>query len=90
MKLYVGSLQYSTTESDLRTLFGEFGKINELTLAKDRYTGESKGFAFIEMKQNADADKAIKALNGTVFQGRNIKVNQAQPKAKSARWRPGI
>ena len=92
MKLYIGSLPYSTTESDLKTLFGDFGDINELSLVKDRHTGESKGFGFIEMKRNSDADKAIKALNGSVFQGRNIKVNQAQPKGKSVRgrWRPGM
>ena len=89
MKLYIGSLPYSTTESDLRTLFGDFGDINELSLVKDRHTDESKGFGFIEMKRNSDADKAIKALNGSIFQGRNIKVNQAQPKGKSGRWRPG-
>ena len=90
MKLYVGSLPYSTNESDLRALFGGFGDIDELLLVKDRHTGESKGFGFIEMKRNSDADKAIKALNGSVFQGRNIKVNQAQPKAKGSRWRPGM
>lgn len=92
MKLYIGNLPYSTTESDLRTLFGDFGDIHELSLVKDRHTGESKGFGFIEMKQNSDADKAIKALNGSVFQSRNIKVNQAQPKGKSdrGRWRPGM
>lgn len=90
MKLYIGSLPYSTTESELRALFDTFGEIHDLSLAKDRNTGESKGFAFIEMKRNADADKAIKALNGSAFQGRNIKVNQAQPKTKSTRWRPGI
>ena len=90
MKLYVGSLQYSTTESELRELFDAFGEIQELSLAKDRDSGKSKGFAFIEMKRNVDADKAIKALNGSIFQGRNIKVNQAQAKAKSARWRPGL
>lgn len=92
MKLYVGSLQFSTTESELEALFGEFGDIAELSLIKDRQTGNSKGFAFVDMKNNADADKAIKALNGSMFQGRNIKVNQAQPKAKakSTRWRPSI
>ena len=92
MKLYIGSLPYSTTESDLRTLFGDFGDIDELSLVKDRHTGESKGFGFIEMKRNSDADKAIKALNGSVFQGRNIKVNQAQSKGKGdrGRWRPGM
>ena len=90
MKLYVGSLPYSTSESDLRALFCDFGDIDELLLVKDRHTGESKGFGFIEMKRNSDADKAIKALNGSVFQGRNIKVNQAQPKAKGSRWRPGM
>jgi RNA recognition motif-containing protein len=90
MKLYVGNLPYSTTESELRVLLGEFGEINELSLVRDKYTGESKGFAFVEMKKNADADKVIKALNGSVFQGRNIKVNQAQPKEKIPRWRPGM
>lgn len=89
MKLYVGSLQYSTTETELESLFGEYGHIDELSLVKDRHTGNSKGFAFIEMKNNADADKAIKALNGSVFQGRHIKVNQVQPKSKGARWQPG-
>ena len=90
MKLYVGSLPYSTTESDLRALFDTFGEIQELSLVKDRNTDEFKGFAFIEMKRNADADKAIKALNGSFFQGRNIKVNQAQPNTKNKRWRPGM
>lgn len=90
MKLYVGSLQYSTTESELRALFNEYGKVSELSLVKDKYTGESKGFAFIEMKRNSDADQSIKALNGSVFQGKNIKVNQAQPKGKDARWHPGM
>lgn len=92
MKLYIGSLQFSTTEAELNTLFSEYGEIKELSLVTDRHTGESKGFGFVEMKRNADADKAIKALNGSLFQGRNIKVNQAQAKskAKSNRWRPGM
>ena len=92
MKLYVGSLHFSTTESELKILFGEFGATSEVLLVKDRETGKSKGFAFVEMNNNADADNAIKALNGSVFQGRNIKVNQAQPrgKVKNTRWRPGI
>ncbi len=90
MKLYVGSLPFSTIESELKTLFSDFGEIKELSLIKDRDTGKSKGFAFIEMQRNSDADKAIKALNGSLFQGRNIKVNQVQSKAKSVRWRPGI
>lgn len=92
MKLYIGSLPYSATESDLTMLFSTFGEVGELSLATDRDTGNSKGFAFIEMKRNADADKAIKTLNGSIFQGRTIKVNQVQAKAKSksVRWRPGM
>lgn len=92
MKLYFGNLQFSTTEAELNTLFSKYGEIKELSPVKDRHTGEFKGFGFIEMRRNSDADKAIKALNGSLFQGRTIKVNQAQAKSKTknTRWRPGM
>ena len=82
MKMYVGGLQYSTTDQELNELFSQFGQVESIDLIKDHISGQSKGFGFIEMP-NAAADTAIKALNGSSFQGRNIKVNQAQNKPKS-------
>lgn len=90
MKIYIGNLPYSTTEPELMTLFSEYGKVYDLSLAKDKYTGESKGFAFVEIKRSANANKAISALNGSYFQGRNINVNQAQTKRKDTGWYPGM
>ncbi len=85
MKLYVGSLSYSTTEDELLTLFSDYGSVEMVSLVKDHMSGQSKGFAFIDIPNNSHADKAIKALNGTGFQGRLIKVSQAQPKSKGSR-----
>ena len=84
MKLYVGGLNYSATEDELVRLFSGYGSIESVTLVKDTISGQSRGFGFVEVPSNADADKAIKALNGSSFQGRVIKVNQAQAKSKSA------
>ena len=80
MNLYVGNLAYSVTEEDLRQTFAEYGEVASVNIITDRYTGQSKGFGFVEMPSNSDADKAIKALNGTSLQGRPIKVNQAKPR----------
>ncbi len=80
MNLYVGNLAYSVTEEDLRQTFAEYGEVASVNIINDRYTGQSKGFGFVEMPSNSDADKAIKALNGTSLQGRPIKVNQAKPR----------
>lgn len=85
MKLYVGNLQYSSTEEDLKELFSEFGEIISINIIKDRHTGDSKGFAFVEMTDNTSGDKAIKGLNAAQFQGRSIKVNQAQDKPNNNR-----
>ena len=85
MMIYVGSLSYSTTEAELDKLFSGYGEVQSVTLVKDNFSGQSKGFGFIEIPNNADADKAIKALNGSSFQGRLIKVNQSQSKSKSSR-----
>jgi len=81
MNIYVGNLPYSVTDSDLRTTFAKFGDVSEVNLITDRFTGESKGFGFVEMSNNSQADAAIKGLNGTDLKGRTITVNQARPKS---------
>lgn len=80
MKIYVGNLPYSVTDADLRETFSSFGEVSEVNLIADRFTGESKGFGFVEMDNNSQADAAIKGLNGTDMKGRNIRVNEAKPK----------
>ncbi len=79
--LYVGNLSYDTTEDTLRTLFSEFGEIESAHLITDRYTGRSRGFAFVEMATEEAAQRARAALNGRVVDGREIKVDQAKPKS---------
>jgi RNA recognition motif-containing protein len=81
MKLYVGNLSYSVNEDDLREMFSAFGEITSAELIKDRMSGQSKGFGFVEMPNNSEADTAIKTLNGKMNDGRSLKVNQAQPKS---------
>lgn len=81
MNIYVGNLAYSVTQDDLRDAFSPYGEISSVSLITDKYSGQSKGFAFVEMPNNAEADAAIKALNETSLKGRNIKVNQAKPRS---------
>ena len=83
MNIYVGQLPNSMTEDELREMFVEFGEIGSLNLIKDKFSGQSKGFGFIDMPNNSEADKAIKALNKTMLNGREIKVNQAEERKKS-------
>jgi RNA recognition motif-containing protein len=78
-KLYVGNLSYETTEEDLRTLFTGAGTVTSVALIKDRDSGRSKGFAFVEMSSQQEAEQAIKTLDGTQVGNRTIKVNKAQP-----------
>lgn len=80
MKIYVGNLPYSVTDNDLRDAFAAYGSVESATVIVDKFSGQSKGFGFVEMANNSEADQAMKALNGTDFRGRTIKVNQAQPK----------
>jgi RNA recognition motif-containing protein len=89
VNIYVGNLAYSTSEEDLRTAFSQFGDIAEVTLIKDRMTGQSKGFGFVEMPKNAEADAAIKGLNQKPLGGRTITVNQAKPRTDSRPSRGG-
>jgi RNA recognition motif-containing protein len=78
-KLYVGNLPYSTSEDDLRSLFAQAGTVNSVALIKDRDTGRSKGFAFVEMATQAEAEKAISMFNSYEMEGRPLKVNMARP-----------
>jgi len=82
MNIYVGNLPYSVTEDDLREAFAAFGEIANVQLITDKFSGQSKGFGFVEMPNNAEADEAIKSLNDTDMKGRNIKVNQAKPRGE--------
>ena len=84
-KLYVGNLSYSTTESKLRDLFGEFGEIESVNVITDRDTGRPKGFAFVEMASDEAAQKAISELNGKVVDEREIKVDKAKPQTDRRR-----
>ncbi len=78
-KLYVGGLAYSVTEAELETLFAEYGKIISTAVIKDRDSGQSKGFGFVELEDDAAAQSAIAALNGKEFSGRSLMVNEARP-----------
>jgi len=80
MNIYVGNLAYSVTEDDLRNAFGEFGAVTSASLIMDKFSGQSKGFGFVEMPNNSEAESAIKALNETELGGRRMKVNQAKPR----------
>ncbi len=80
VKLYVGNLSYSTSEEDLRTLFAQAGTVASVALIKDRDTGQSKGFAFVEMSTQAEAQKAISQFNAQTFKDRPLTVNIARPR----------
>jgi RNA recognition motif-containing protein len=82
MNLYVGNLPYSTTEDDLRNAFAAFGEVSRVSVVMDKFSGRSKGFAFVEMPDSSAADAAIKALNESNMGGRNIKVNEARPRTE--------
>jgi cold-inducible RNA-binding protein len=79
-KIYVGNLSYDTTEDDLRTLFAQAGTVSSVALIKDRDTGQSKGFAFVEMSNQSEAEKAIQTFNGYTLSNRPLKVNMARPR----------
>jgi RNA recognition motif-containing protein len=79
-KLYVGNLSYDSTENNLRELFAQAGEIQEINLITDKFTGQPKGFAFVRMVNQADAEKAIRMFNDQELDGRRIIVNIARPK----------
>jgi len=79
MKLYVGNLPFSATEDEVRNLFSQHGTVNEVNLVTDRFTGNPRGFGFVEMDEEGGT-AAIKAVNGADFGGRSLKVDKAQPR----------
>lgn len=86
-RLYVGNLPYSVSEQDLTEKFGAFGTVGSATLITDRDTGRSKGFGFIEMATDSEAQSAIEKVNGTDYDGRPVTVNEAKPmKKRENRW----
>ena len=80
--IFVGNLDFSTSEGSVRALFEPYGKVDRVNVVTDRDTGRSRGFAFVEMTDSAEADRAIAALNGANLEGRAINVNEARPKAE--------
>jgi RNA recognition motif-containing protein len=87
MNIYVSNLAYNVTEDDLRTLFATFGEVSSVNIVKERSSGQSKGFGFVEMLNNSEADKAMKAINGTRVKDQFIKLSQAKPPAKRSQHR---
>ena len=85
MNIYVGNLSYQTTEDELRDLFAEFGDVVSAKLIADKFTSQSKGFGFVEMSNNSEAQKAMDELNGRDVNGRSITVNQARPRQERSR-----
>ena len=85
MNIYVGNLSFDATEEDLRSAFEAFGTVDSVNIIKDRDSGRSKGFGFVEMSSGDEARKAIEALNGKEFKGRAMNVNEARPKPEGGR-----
>jgi RNA recognition motif-containing protein len=77
-KLYVGGISFNTTEEQLQEEFAKFGSVESATVIRDRYSNRSRGFGFVEMSSDSEAEEAIKSLNGTMFDGRQITVNYAK------------
>lgn len=85
-KLFVGGLPYTINSSQLEEIFSKFGEIISCEVITDRYSGQSKGFAFVEMKDDKEADKAIEKLNDTELEGRKIAVSVARPREERPRF----
>ena len=90
MDIYVGNLNYQTTEAELREAFEAYGQLSDVRLITDRYSGRSKGFAFVEMPERGEAEAAIQGLNGKPLQGRTLTVNEARARGEGGgggqRW----
>ena len=90
MKIYVGNLSYDVAESDLEQAFGEFGQVSSVSLIKDKQSGESKGFGFVEMPEVSEGQAAVKEMNGKEFMGRELKVDQAKERPARPGGRGGF
>lgn len=84
MNIYVGNLDYKVDENDLEEVFEEFGTVNSSKVITDRYTGKSKGFGFIIMENQAEAEAAIEELNGATYENRVMVVNEARPRKENS------
>ena len=80
MNIYAGNLAYNVTEDDLRQAFSAFGEVSSAALITDKFSNESKGFGFVEMPNNTEAQAAIRGLNETALKGRNMRINEAKPR----------
>ncbi len=85
MNIYIGSLSYKATEEDLKQAFEAFGQVESVKIIKDNYSGQSRGFGFVEMPDKAEAQSAIEGLNGKELKGRTLKVNEARPRSQDRR-----
>ena len=85
MNIYVGNLSYEVAEEDLKQAFEGFGQVESVNIIKDRYSGESRGFGFVEMPDKAEAESAIEGLNGKELKGRTLNVNEARPRSEGRR-----
>jgi RNA recognition motif-containing protein len=85
MNIYIGSLSYKATEEDLKQAFEAFGQIESVKIIKDRYSGESRGFGFVEMPNKDEAQSAIEGMNGKELKGRKMSVNEARPRSEGYR-----
>ncbi len=83
MNIYVGSLSHEVTEDDLKEAFEAFGQVESVSIIKDKYSGQSKGFGFVEMPAKAEAQSAINDLNGKELKGRTLNVNEARPRTET-------
>ena len=88
MNIYVSSLSHDVTEADLRQAFEAFGQVTSASVVKDRLSSESRGFGFVEMPDKAQAQAAIRGMNGKELKGRALSVNEARPRAEAARGGP--
>ena len=86
MNIYVGNLSYTVTEENLRQAFEAFGQVTSATIVKDKYSGQARGFGFVEMPDQARAQAAIENLNGKELLGRQMNVNEARPRADPGRF----
>jgi RNA recognition motif-containing protein len=82
MRIYVGNLKYSVTDDELRDMFSEFGDVASADVIKDKFSGQSKGFGFVDMPNDSEAADAIQALNDSMQDGRKLTVNEARPRSE--------
>jgi len=85
MNIFVGNLNHQTTENELRRIFTEFGEVKSVSIVSDKYTGRSRGFGFVVMENNTEAEKAVHKLNNTMVNQQSIVVNEAKPQTNNTR-----